>query len=78
MFCFTEETGQEYYFNTVTEESVFERPKEYRTPRPADGEAPLEVGDSGWTKYWDEEGGYEFYYNEATGESGNYYWLLMF
>ena len=49
---------------------MFERPKEYKTPRPEEGDVPVEEGDSGWVKYWDEEGGYEFYYNEESGESG--------
>ena len=47
---------------------VFERPLGYITPRPADGEEPVESMDSGWSMYYDEEGN-PYYYREADGLS---------
>ena len=60
---------REFYYNEVTQVSVYERPLEYSTPRPQDGQPPIEAGDNDWARYWDDESQSEFYYNNKTGES---------
>lgn len=60
--------GLPFYYNSVTGESTYERPIEFRTPR-LDNSTALERGDNHWTKYFDEESQLEFYYNDATQES---------
>ena len=57
-----EENESEFYYNNVTEESVFERPAEYVSPR-ATAE-PEKV-----QKYWDEDTQQEMFYDPATGTS---------
>ena len=65
---FDEETGREFYYNSFTNESTFDRPENYVEPdQPASG--PVETGDEHWAKYWDESAQAEFYYNSATNES---------
>ena len=50
------------YYNTATNESTFDRPRTYYTPR-------VETGAGNWAKYLDETTQEEFYYNTETGVS---------
>jgi hypothetical protein len=61
-----------YYYNVASQESRWDRPAEFATPRiPPDGTRPTEVGPpgSGWARYTDEASGEEYYFNALSGES---------
>lgn len=63
-------SGGEYYHNTLSGESSWERPAGFSTPRPGDGQAPLEtVHGWTWAKYWSDEHQAEYWLDHATGES---------
>ena len=51
-----------FYHNTATNESTFDRPRTYYTPR-------IEAGADNWAKYIDETTQHEFYYNTETQAS---------
>ncbi len=61
-----------FYYCVASGVSQFERPRAFRTPRPAEGQQALEQAegaDGTWSKYYDEASGYDFHYNNVTGES---------
>ena len=66
---FDDASGLEFFYNATTGESTYDRPLEFRTPRPAAGQQAVEVGANSWKKYYDEASGTDFYFNEATAES---------
>uniref|UniRef100_K3WH14 WW domain-containing protein n=1 Tax=Globisporangium ultimum (strain ATCC 200006 / CBS 805.95 / DAOM BR144) TaxID=431595 RepID=K3WH14_GLOUD len=69
---YDETQGMEYYYNSKTDTSSFERPLEFSTPRPTPNAAtdkPLVSGRDGWEKYVDSQSGYPYYYNRFTMES---------
>ena len=61
------------FYYTVTSETTYNRPEGFFTPR----EDELAAGKTGnaeeqmskWIKYWDDESGYEFYYDEVNNVS---------
>ncbi|KAF1334724.1 F-box/lrr-repeat protein 4, partial [Globisporangium splendens] len=69
---YDETQGVDYYYNSKTGTSTFERPLEFFTPRPtpnATTDKPLVSGRDGWEKYVDPQSGYPYYYNRFTMES---------
>ena len=50
-----------YYFNSITEESTYDRPADYSSDHETSGEL--------WQKYWDSDSKSYFYHNDHTGES---------
>ena len=57
-----DETGQKFYFNTVTEVSVWDTPREYKEDLVAKGEKEE------WEECEDDEGNV-YWYNDLTGEA---------
>jgi hypothetical protein len=63
-----ENDGREYFFNSATGESAWQRPPGFMTPR-AGQDVATSAGVNGWEQHWDEDGRQYYYYNSATGES---------
>ena len=59
-----------YYHNITTGVSTFDRPSGFETSRqPVSGQNPVELGQGGWAKFWDDENECEFYFHEERGAS---------
>jgi hypothetical protein len=59
-----------YYHNITTGVSTFDRPSGFETSRqPVTGQNPVELGQGGWAKFWDDENECEFYFHEERGAS---------
>jgi GH18 family chitinase len=52
----------EFYYNSTSGETSWERPVNFVTPRPGQ-ESTLSVG---WSKFWDDVNQMEYYYNAVS------------
>ncbi|KAG7393942.1 hypothetical protein PHYPSEUDO_000119 [Phytophthora pseudosyringae] len=69
---FDETQSVHYYFNTKTQESTFDRPATYATPRlspSTTATALVSAAQDGWEKHVDPQSGYPYYFNRVTMES---------
>ncbi|OQR90976.1 hypothetical protein ACHHYP_05098 [Achlya hypogyna] len=74
--CFDEATGYPYYFNTETQETVWDQPADdasaaiHDASDNNDGDDTTKVQtEPKWTECWDESYGAYYYINAATGET---------
>ncbi|KAF4133729.1 WW domain-containing protein [Phytophthora infestans] len=66
---FDETQGVHYYYNIRTQESTFDRPATYATPRISPSTAVSSANQEGWEKHVDPHSRYPYYYNRLTMES---------
>ena len=59
------ETDAKFYYNKETDETTWQRPLGFATPRESD---LVERGQASWAKYFDEASGREYYFNSVTNE----------
>jgi len=62
------ETGDTYYFNAATNESVWDRPSDYDGPAEEVSAPPPTASTNAWQKMTT-DGGDVYFYNAETGES---------
>eukprot|EP00501_MAST-03F_sp_TOSAG23-6_P001230 GSMAST32.ASY1.ANO1.1276.1 assembled CDS len=69
---YLDDTETVYYWNNVTEESTYTRPKHFRTPRDINTNTDEKMNEQNikdWEKYNDGDDNIPYYYNIISGES---------